>query len=303
MWDLRGEIDRIRARGLYRHAVTFEGKGVRLRKNGREHLVFGSNDYLGLSADPKVVEAYAVGARRHDAGSGAAHLVTGHRQEHAALEEVLADFLQRDRALLFSTGYMANLGVVCTFLGGGDAIYQDRLNHASLLDAGRLSGARCICYAHGDSSNLARRIGTGEYRNRLVVTDGVFSMDGDFAPLNVIHAVARTALRIVRGEPWRRERLQALINRFRQGAAALGLPVIPSETPILPLIAGETDRALGLSRKLLKHDIVVSAIRPPTLPTGTARLRITLSMAHCEDDIDRLLAALSTAWPCVRPRC
>lgn len=344
--------------------------------DGRRMLAFCSNDYLGLAADPRVAEAMIAGVRRYGVGSGAAHLISGHSHAHHALEEALAEFAGRERALLFSTGYMANLGVLSALLGRGDSVFEDRLNHASLIDGGLLSRARFKRYAHADPSALAAQLRAAPGR-RLVVTDGVFSMDGDVAPLPAlagvvgagdawlmvddahgfgvlgpqgrgsvaaagldqaavpilmatlgkalgvagafvagseelietliqqarsyvyttamppaVAAATHTALAIARDEEWRREHLNTLIAGFRTGARALGLDLTASPTPIQPIMLGDTARANRWSAALDRYGILVSAIRPPTVPTGTARLRVTLSAAHTQAQVDRLLDAL-----------
>jgi len=380
--DLAAELDRLRAARRYRALRPLAGpQGPRPQIGGRELLAFCSNDYLGLANHPQVVAAFKRGADAYGVGSGASHLITGHSIAHQALEEALADFTGRPRALLFATGYMANLGVISTLAGRGDSICEDRLNHASLLDGARLSQARLRRYAHGDPQALARLLeGSGA---RLIATDGVFSMDGDLAPLPALAALARDAdawllvddahglgvlgeegrgslahfglgpeqvpilvgtlgkalgttgafvagsrelietliqrarsyifttapppamavatqesLGIARRESWRRERLQTLIRRFRVGAAQLGLPLLDSATPIQPLIAGTVEQALSWSRDLEAQGILVSAIRPPTVPEGSSRLRITFSAAHEMEDVDRLLEALDRAVGC-----
>ena len=363
---------------LYRRRQVLESpQGVEVKLNGRSYLNFSSNDYLGLANHPQVVTAMMDGARRWGAGSGAAHLITGHSLPHHALEEELADFLARPRTLLFSTGYMANLGVVSALLGRGDTVFEDRLNHASLIDAGILSRAKMHRYQHADTADLLRRLKSSERGNRLVVTDGVFSMDGDLAPLPALvetcqqadawlmvddahgmgaigeqgcgsleyykcdiaavpilvgtlgkafgtfgafvagsdaliesliqqarsyiyttalpPAVAeatRASLHLIKTESWRREKLQALVKRFRQGASELGLPLLDSFTPIQPLILGDAARALHISKDLRDQGFLISAIRPPTVPESTARLRITFSAEHEEHHVDRLLTAL-----------
>jgi len=375
---LAGELDRLRAAHLYRTPRVLEGpQGPRPRIDGRRLLAFCSNDYLGLANHPQVIAAFKRGADTYGVGSGAAHLITGHSAAHQALEEELADFTGRPRALLFATGYMANLGVISALAGRGDQVCEDRLNHASLLDGALLSRARRRRYAHADPRALAPLLdGTGA---RLIATDGVFSMDGDLAPLPELAALAqgadawllvddahglgvlgaegrgslahfglgpeqvpilvgtlgkalgtagafvagsrelietliqrarsyifttapppavaeatRESLRIARRESWRRERLQALIRRFRAGAAELGLPLMDSATPIQPLVAGTARQALSWSSRLEALGILVSAIRPPTVPEGSARLRITFSAAHQEQDVDQLLEALDS---------
>ncbi|MBZ0072781.1 MAG: 8-amino-7-oxononanoate synthase [Gammaproteobacteria bacterium] len=386
MKDLRHDLEQRKAHQLYRVRRVSEGPpGPELRIGGERLLAFCSNDYLGLANHPDVVRALQAGADTWGVGSGAAHLVSGHSAAHHALEEELADFVGRPRALLFSTGYMANLGVAGALLGPGDRLFEDRYNHASLLDAARYSGARLVRYAHADGDDLGRRLVASGRRGDLIATDGVFSMDGDLAPLPVLAAAARAAqawllvddahglgvlgaegrgsvahcgleadavpilmgtlgkafgtfgafvagsedlietliqrartyvyttatppalaeatrasLRLVRAESWRRERLQALIARFRSGAAQLGLQLMASETPIQPLLVGAADAAVRLSERLRARGILVPAIRPPTVPAGTARLRITFSAAHDEAQVDRLLEALEAVacHPC-----
>lgn len=376
-WTLREELAALEAAGLRRRSRALSVSGVAARSADRSLRVFCSNDYLGLADDPRLVEAFTAAARRDGVGSGAAHLVTGHRGEHEALEAELAEFLGRERVLLFSTGYMANLGVIDALLGAGDAAFEDRLNHASLLDGARLAGARLQRYRHADPVHLEARLAGGDYRRRLVISDGVFSMDGDLAPLPAlaaaaarhdawlmvddahgigvlgaggggivqqlglspaqvpvlvgtlgkalgcfgafvagsaelvdylvqkartyvyttapppaVAAAARAALGIIRDEPGRRQRLQALVSRFRAGAAQLGLPLMDSPTPIQPLLVGDARRAVALSGTLEQAGFLVTAIRPPTVPAGTARLRVTLSAAHREGDVDELLDVL-----------
>lgn len=385
MRDLGVELRRQADAGLYRRLRPLEVRGTYARQGDRVLHVFCSNDYLGLSQDPRVVAAFQEAAAEHGVGSGAAHLVTGHRGEHQALEEELADFLGRDRALLFSTGYMANIGAIDALLGGTGGVFQDRLNHASLLDGARLAGARLYRYAHADVAHLRRRLADAPAEPRLIATDGVFSMDGDVAPLAALAAAAaeanvwlmvddahgigvlgtsgagslqacgldqgavpvlvgtlgkalgtfgafvagadelveflvqrartfvyttalppalaaatRASLRIVRSEPWRRDHLNGLIARFRCGVTQLGLPLLPAATPIQPLLAGDAEAASALSGALEQAGFLVTAIRPPTVPKGTARLRVTLSAAHTEAQVDALLSALDRLrrlWP------
>lgn len=349
-----------------------------LQVDGREVVAFCSNDYLGLAAHPKVVNAFAQAAERYGVGSGASHLVVGHHCLHHQLEEALADFVGKPRALLFSSGYAANLGVIPALLGRQDVLLQDKWNHASLLDAGQLCAARLQRYAHADVAALSGRLSAvNNSQHCLVATDAVFSMDGDIAPLNEISRLceshqawlmvddahgfgvlgeggrgtphqlgcaaripvymatlgkalgvggafiagsddlveyliqkARTyiyttalppamaaatlaSLQLVQVESWRRDYLNTLIQRFRAGASALGLRLMPSLTAIQPLVVGSDAAAVGASDALLRAGFLVSAIRPPTVPEGTARLRITLSAAHSEAQVDALLNALS----------
>ncbi|MGD8999795.1 MAG: aminotransferase class I/II-fold pyridoxal phosphate-dependent enzyme, partial [Granulosicoccaceae bacterium] len=184
MFDLKTTLARQRERDLYRsRRVADSASGVRMHIDGRDCLVFCSNDYLGLAAHPDVTAAFIRAAQQHGVGSGAAHLVTGHHRAHHALEEELAEFVGRERALLFSTGYMANLAAVTALTDRHDAVFGDRLNHASLIDAARLSEAKAVRYAHADSRALDTRLAESPAKDKLVITDGVFSMDGDLAPL------------------------------------------------------------------------------------------------------------------------
>ena len=382
---LRSELEALEARHERRRrrlveAIPDPARPARVRVGGRELLNFCNNDYLGLRTHPALIEAAAACMRRDGFGAGAAHLLTGHCGEHHALEAELAAFTGRERALLFSSGYMANLGVISALSARHDGVLADRLNHASLLDGARLSGARLRRYAHLDALS-ARAILERHPDTGLIVTDGVFSMDGDIAPLRELAALAqqygawlmvddahglgvlgasgrcslehcaldasavpilvgtlgkalgsfgafvagdatlidtliqrarsyiyttalppaiaaatRAALRLVQHEPWRRERLRNLVQRFRAGAASHGLPLMASSTPIQPLLIGESARALRLSEALEKCGFWVGAIRPPTVPRGSARLRVTLSVAHSEEDVDALLQALAAQF-------
>lgn len=372
---LGAELARIREAQLYRVRRTVEGAhGVEITVEGKRCFNFCSNDYLGLASDPRVAAAARKSLSESGTGSGASALVSGYNAEHRALEMELAEFLGRPRVLLFSTGWAANLGVLRALLGKNDTLIADELNHASLIDGGRLSGANYTRVAHVQMSAYTDALAQPRSGETLVVTDSVFSMDGDLAPLpelaslcgeqnatlmvddahgfgvlgatgcgaaehfsvspdiyvatlgkslgaagafvagseNLIEyliqrarswvfstapppaiaAAARAALKIVQTEPQRRAQLFANIKRLRDGAMQLGIPLGDSTTAIQPLIVGEESRALALSRHLYEHGIWVAAIRPPTVPKGTSRLRITLSAAHTEAQIDRVLAAL-----------
>ncbi|TWI56750.1 8-amino-7-oxononanoate synthase [Pseudomonas duriflava] len=380
-FDLSSRLAERRAAHLYRQRPLLEGpQGPEVIVDGQPLLAFCNNDYLGLANHPEVIAALQTGTKRWGVGGGASHLVIGHSGPHHALEEALAAFTGRPRALLFSTGYMANLAAVTALVGRGDTVLEDRLNHASLLDAGLLSGARFSRYLHNDPASLASRLDKAE-GNTLVVTDGVFSMDGNLADIPALAQVARSkgawlmvddahgfgplglkgggvaehfglslddapvlvgtlgkafgtagafvagsdelietliqfarpyiyttsqppavacatlkALELLEAESWRRDHLNALIQRFRSGAQALGLSLMDSFTPIQPILVGSSDRALAFSAALKRHGVLVTAIRPPTVPNNSARLRVTLSAAHSEQHVDRLLAALAEAW-------
>ncbi|MEM6935711.1 MAG: 8-amino-7-oxononanoate synthase [Pseudomonadota bacterium] len=338
---------------------------------------FASNDYLALARHPELAKALAAAAADLGCGAGSAQLLGGYRPIHQELEERLAEWVQRPAAALFSTGYMANLGLITALTGTDDLIVQDKLNHASLIDAARLSGAKLRRFRHHDMNSLQRQL-TLPGRRRLLAVESVFSMDGDLAPLAEIarlatahdallcvdeaHALgvfgqhgsgslgeaglsaadapvvvgtfgkslgthgafvagpqeiidqlvnrARShvyttapapplaaatlaSLQLVRRDQWRRDHLQDLIERFVQRAGQLGLPLGASRSPIQPLLLGEAGRALDLSQALATQGFHVPAIRPPTVPEGTSRLRISLNAGHQPDDIEQLLVAIA----------
>ncbi|MBA6112046.1 8-amino-7-oxononanoate synthase [Pseudomonas asiatica] len=381
-FDLAARLAERRAADLYRQRPLLESpQGPEVVVDGQRLLAFCSNDYLGLANHPEVIAAWQAGAERWGVGGGASHLVIGHSTPHHQVEEALAELTGRPRALLFSTGYMANLGAITALVGQGDTVLQDRLNHASLLDGGLLSGARFNRYLHNDPASLASRLDKA-VGNTLVVTDGVFSMDGDLADLPALADVARArgawlmvddahglgtlgtqgggivehfglgvedvpvligtlgkacgsagafvagseeliealvqfarpyiyttsqppalacatlkSLELLRRETWRREHLAALIRQFREGAQQIGLELMDSPTPIQPVVIGDSAKALRLSRMLRERGLLVTAIRPPTVPAGSARLRVTLSAAHSEAQVQLLLNALAECYP------
>jgi len=381
-FDLSARLAARRAEHLYRQRPLLESpQGPEVVVDGKPLLAFCNNDYMGLASHPEVVAAWKAGAQRWGVGGGASHLVIGHSTPHHELEEALAEFTGRPRALLFSNGYMANLGTVTALVGQGDTVLEDRLNHASLLDAGLLSGARFSRYLHNDPQSLSSRLQKSD-GDTLVVTDGVFSMDGDIADLPALAKVAKArnawlmvddahgfgplgahgagivehfglsmedvpvligtlgksfgtagafvagsdelietliqfarpyiyttsqppalacatlkSLELLRTEHWRREHLQALIKQFREGAQAIGLQLMDSFTPIQPILIRDSDRALRLSRMLRDRGLMVTAIRPPTVPSGSARLRVTLSAAHSHAQVQLLLEALEHCYP------
>ena len=379
------ELSSLRESGLYRSRRTLNSpQQPQLIVDGKTCLSFCSNDYLGLANHPAVVAAFKQGLETYGAGAGSAHLVSGHMAPHDALEKELAAFLGYPRALLFSTGYMANLGVASALLGAGDAVFEDRLNHASLLDAGLLSRARFRRYTHNNSDRLAELLAADNSRRRLIMTDAVFSMDGDLAPLDKLADVAqkadallmiddahgfgvlgeqgrgsaelfglgveqvpllmgtlgkalggfgafvagpeslielliqkartyiyttatppamaealRAALKVVQQQPQRRQHLTQLIEQFRAGIADLGYELMPSSTPIQPILVGSPEAALQMSRQLNDQGFLVTAIRPPTVPKGSSRLRVTLSAAHSSQQVEALIAAFAT----IKPSC
>lgn len=374
---LQQELDERAAQGLLRRRRTLEtAQSPHIRVDGRDYLAFSSNDYLGLANHPQLINALQQGAEQWGVGTGAAHLVNGHFSPHHQLELALADFVGKPAALLFSTGYMANLGVVQALVGKGDTVFADKLNHASLNDAMLLSRADMKRYRHGDLTQLAQLLDQTESGRKLIITDAVFSMDGDLAPLPDLLALCEqhdawllvddahgfgvlgeqgrgtlshfnlTSPRIIlmgtlgkaagvsgafvaaeqvvidtlvnharsyiyttaappalacalleslclikQGDALR-SHLARLVTRLRNGLADLPWKLMPSDTAIQPLLIGDNHLALQISEGLRERGIWVAAIRPPTVPQGTARLRITLSAAHTEGDVDRLTEAL-----------
>jgi 8-amino-7-oxononanoate synthase len=386
---LEAALAQLEAAQLRRARVTVDhrvpaGRALTLA-DGRELVDFSSNDYLGLARHPALAAAMAKCAARTGAGSGASHLITGHGAEHDRLEEELAAFTRRERALLFSTGYMANLAVMTALAGRNERVLLDRLCHASLIDGARLAGATLVRYAHADALEAARLLDADAGHTTLLVTDGVFSMDGDLAPVpelarcarrrdlwlfvddahglgvvgadgggvlehfglgsdavpilvgtlgkafgsfgafvagsaeliefliqkartyvyttalpQPVAAATRAALALVRTESWRRERLRTLVGRFRVAAHALGVPLANSTTPIQPVLLGSAAAALAAQRELASAGYWVVAIRPPSVPAGSARLRVTLSAAHTEAEIDGLAEQLGRACDSAR---
>jgi 8-amino-7-oxononanoate synthase len=381
---LRERLSQLAAQHLQRRRRTvaaIEPATAEVMIDGQRRVNFCGNDYLGLKAHPALAQALQECAAIAGAGSGASHLVTGHGLEHERLEDELAQFTGRQRALLFSTGYMANLAAITCLTERDSRVVMDRLSHASLIDAARLSGATLKRFAHADAQAAQVMLQRAEAPgSNLLVTDGVFSMDGDLAPLpqlaqvatqadatlivddahglgvmgatgggclehfnldssavpilvgtlgkafgcfgafiaadadyiewllqtarsyiyttalpQPVAAAARAALSVAAQESWRRERVLALAARLRRGAAQAGVPLLPSLSPIQPVVLGDSARALLVSETLFNAGFWVAAIRPPTVPRGTARLRITLSAAHSEHQVDALLEALAAA--------
>ncbi|WP_339858574.1 8-amino-7-oxononanoate synthase [Pseudohongiella acticola] len=383
MQRLRHRLEQHDRQGLVRSKLLREGPCQPVQRFADDDLIsFCSNDYLGLANHPSVIAALQEGASRYGVGSGGSHLVTGHCAAHHALEQALAEHTGRERALLFSTGYMANVGVINALMGQGGVVLQDALNHASLLDGGWLSRARSIRYRHNDMSSLQDLLVQHQHEHCLVVSDGVFSMDGDVAPLPELTALASrygaglmvddahgfaclgatgrgvielfpehggivlsqalpvlvgtfgkalgtagafvagdaaliayleqftrsyvfttamppalalatlASLQVSQTESWRRQRLQALITRFRQATSAMALPVLDSHSAVQAVVLGDIDATLAASAVMRDHGLQVSAIRPPTVPRGEARLRITLSAAHSDEQFDLLIRAL-----------
>ncbi len=383
--DLRRRAQAKRADALARDLVRSRrtvGRrdGVRMELDGRWLVDFCGNDYLGLAQQFQVVDAMQNAASRDGVGGIGSHLVCGHHIAHDALEREVAEWLEVPRALVFGSGYMANLAVQQALLGDGDTSVQDRLNHASLIDAARLAGCRLRRYPHGDVEGALRQLRSMSESAAMLVTDGVFSMDGDVAPLRELAIAARVqqallyvddahgvgvlgpggrgsvaaarldstavplrlvtlgkalgshgalvagepdlvdhlaetarpllyttalpppvaaaalaAVRLARRDDWRRERLQELAGRFRDRAGRHGLQLMPSETPIQPVLCGSNANALAMAASLEHDGYWVAAIRPPTVPEGQARLRVTFTAAHEPAQVDALADAMAAA--------
>ena len=366
-----------KSNGLYRHRLTLEGsQGAHVSIAGQNYLSFCSNDYLGLANHPELIEAVCEGAHQYGVGAGASHLIIGHHTSHHKLEEMLANFTGFPRALLFSSGYMANAGVVTALVGRGDEIYSDKLNHASLNDAAMLSHAKWVRYPHLDLAILEQRLSVSQANCKLVITDAVFSMDGDIAPVTELLALcekynawlllddahgfgvlgnqgrgivshfnfsspriiymatlgkaasvsgafvagqevvietliqyARSyiyttamppllsytllkSLVLIKREGWRRRKLIQLTEHLKKELQLLRWNLLPSDTPIQPVIIGGNSEVMQIRNALQERGILIPAIRPPTVPKNLARLRISLSAAHSTKDIERLAAAL-----------
>ncbi|MDP2430448.1 MAG: 8-amino-7-oxononanoate synthase [Pseudomonadota bacterium] len=428
--QLQSALVDLDAQGLLRRRRVLDGaQGARVTLDGREYLSFSSNDYLGLAGHPAIAEAARQAAGEVGVGAGAAHLLTGHHRLHHELELELAAFVGMPAALLFSTGYMANLGVIQALLDRHGEVFEDRLNHASLVDAALLSRAKLTRYPHLDLATLERQLAGSSAKVKLIATDTVFSMDGDLVPVAELLALAErydawlylddahgfgvlgeageganslltvpgrevapgatfsplwkrgagvpkgrgfirdffngdvsanvaksppppfgkgggfpprliylatlgkaagvsgafvagsgeliewlvnkartyiyttaqppllaaavsASLKLIAGESWRRERLHELVARLKAGVEGLPWPLMPSDTPIQPLLVGDQHAALALAEGLKQRGILIPAIRPPTVPQGSARLRISLSAAHTVADVDELLTAL-----------
>ncbi len=406
--QLQHDLDTRAAQGLLRQRrVLGSAQDTRITVDGKPYLSFCSNDYLGLANHPQLIVALQNGAAQWGVGAGASHLVSGHFKVHHELESQLAAFVVKPAALLFSTGYLANLGVVQALVGRGDTVFADKFNHASLNDAMLLSRANVKRYRHNDLAHLAQLLGQANSGRKLIVTDAVFSMDGDIAPLPELLALCEqydawllvddahgfgvlgeqgrgspfhfkspptpplqsgetdvdaivhnpplqkggrgdltnapriiymatlgkaagvsgafiaaeqvvidtllqnarsyiyttasppalasallASLKLMQREEWRREQLQKLIAQLQAGLSGLPWALMPSTTPIQPLLVGDNDAALALSAELRELGIWVPAIRPPTVPQGTARLRISLSAAHSERDVQQLIDVL-----------
>ena len=378
--QLQSALSELDANSLRRVRRVMDGpQGVRVTVDGKPYLSFSSNDYLGLANHPAIAAAAEAAAARYGVGAGAAHLLTGHHRLHHQLESELAAFVGLPAALLFSTGYMASLGVLPALLDRHGEVFEDKLNHASLVDAALLSRAKLTRFPHLDLAVLEQRLAASSAKVKLIATDTVFSMDGDLAPLLALQDLARrfdawlylddahgfgvlgergqgalalldaapdsqliylatlgkaagvagafvagsadlvewlvnkartyvfttaqppllaaavsASLQVIAVDTWRRAHLGVLIERLKTGLADISWPLMPSNTPIQPLLVGGNADALRLAEGLRERGILTPAIRPPTVPPGEARLRISLSAAHSLMDVDALIDALRT---------
>lgn len=363
-------------KGLYRQRKVLQGLGDMQRcYEGKVFCSFSSNDYLGLSQHPEVIKSFKQAAEDFGVGSGASHFLGAYNRFHQELELALAEFLNFPKALVFSTGYMANLGILGSLLQRRVAVFADKLSHASLIDGAKLNTDLFKRYPHNKLAYLEKHLTQSTSKQKFIVTDGVFSMDGDVALLPALIEIAQkfsstllvddahgigvlgkkgvgicelfqcrpdilsggfgkafgcfggfvasneviienliqfarpymyttalppalakaayTSLLLLQAESWRREKLQSLIIYFKQMAQQLEIPILPSQTPIQPILIKNTEQTLALSAYLLQNGFLVNAIRPPTVPENTSRLRVSLSALHSEKEIDRLLEHIS----------
>lgn len=376
---LQSRLRQRHTQDMMRRRLTLgSAQDTEVKLGDKTFINFSSNDYLGLANHPKLIETMRQASKRYGAGSGASHLVVGHSAEHHLLEEELAEFLGTDRALLFSSGFMANYGVLTSLFDRKDLLIQDKLNHASLIDGGRASDAKMLRYAHNDLESLQRQL-QHEVETKMIVTDGVFSMDGDLASLEpitrlaqetksqlmvddahgfgvlgdsgrgtlehfgleqsdaaiymatlgkavggygafvagddvliesliqfarsyiyttaippAVAAINRAGLKLIQTEPERRYALQENIDYFKQLADEKNLPLMPSDTAIQPVVLGSNQIAVKVSQALHDRGLLVVAIRPPTVPENSARLRITLTANHTKVQVEELIDAIAT---------
>ena len=380
-WILE-ELREINDRNLFRTLTAIEsGQSPEITINGKSHILLSSNSYLGLSVDPRVKEAAKCALEKYGTGSGGSRLVSGSSDLHRELEDRLARFKNTEAAILFSSGYLANVGTISTLVGEGDIVYSDELNHASIIDGCRLSRARISIYPHTDTGHLDSLLqsDSGTEARKLIVTDTVFSMDGDLAPLPELSDLASkhgamlmvdeahatgvlgergsgatehfgvesrvpivmgtlskatgslggyiagsrrlidfirnrvrsyifdtslpapslaasiAAIDIIENEPERRERLWNLIKRFKSGLETLGLEILPSDSAVVPVLIGEAGPALEFARVLRENGVFTPAVRPPSVPHGMSRIRVTLMAAHTDEHIDTALKAFRYA--------
>jgi glycine C-acetyltransferase/8-amino-7-oxononanoate synthase len=380
--DIEEALDQIRAAGLMRRLRMISGpQGPRVLLDGKPVLLLCSNNYLGLADHPRVREAAAEAAMRYGAGAGASRLISGTMRIHRRLEERLAAFEQTETALLFGSGYLANMGIIQALARRGDVVFSDALNHASMVDGCRLAGAETFVYEHGDMDHLAWGLEQAEGRGSLIVTDGVFSMDGDVAPLPEIVELARehdvrvmvdeahgtgavgpggrgaaaaagveedvdlivgtlgkalgsygayvccdrsmakylintarsfifstalpppavaaamAALELLLEQPRRVEKLSRNASVLRQALTAEGLRSPPGHTQILPLVVGEAAAAVAATERALERGVFAQAVRPPTVPEGTSRLRLTVMASHTKSELREAARSIAAVLP------
>ena len=378
--ELQQELDQRKADGLLRQRRLLDSpQAEHIVTNDKKYLSFCSNDYLGLANHPKLIAAMQAAVAASGVGSGASNLITGHHRYHDALEKQLAEFVQMPAALLFSTGYMANIGVLGALVGRGDAIFADKLNHACLNDGGYYSLAEFKRFAHNDVGALEKLLKASKAKTKIIAADAVFSMDGDMAPIReylqlceqydaylymddahgfgvlgehgsgtlshfglksprivmmatlgkaagvagafvageqvvidyliqtaksyvystpappALSATLAEAVKLIENGDDLRANLRQLMATLKQNLKLKNWQLMPSDTAIQPLLVGSNHAALGLSEYLQNKGILVPAIRPPTVPVNTARLRISLSAAHTETDVLKLAQAINTA--------
>ncbi len=377
--QLATELDNLKSRGLYRSLHLLEGaQGPRVRINGRERLLFCSNNYLGLASHPDLKEEAGSALRTYGLSAAASRLISGNMETHRRLEHRMAGFLGTEAALCFPTGYMANLGAVSALVGEADAIFSDHLNHRSIIDACRLSRAKTFVYRHRDVDHLENLLRAQvDFRRRLIVTDGLFSMDGDLAPLSDLAdaanrynailmvddahgtavlgdsgrgthehfgvtkgidvlttsgskgmgafggfvagttelvdllinraaafiytsalppdacAAATAALRLIQTRPGLRDNLWRNVHTVQTALKDLDFDLMGSQSQIIPVLIGDAKRTMAISDHLFDEGIYLSGIRPPTVPEGRSRLRLTLMANHSDEDITRLIQAMA----------
>ena len=378
---IEDELREIRGKNLFRTLTEIaSGQSPEIIIGGKKHILLASNSYLGLSTDPRVVEAAARALSKYGTGSGGSRLVSGSSDLHAELERKIAEFKSTEAAVLFSSGYLANVGTIAALVGEGDTVFSDELNHASIIDGCRLSRARVEVYPHLDTDSLrrmvSRSLGGGK---KLIVTDTVFSMDGDLVDLGDLCSVSERhgcmlmvdeahamgvlgekgsgatehfgvedrvpvvmgtlskavgslggyvagsrslvdfirnrvrsyifdtslpaaslaasieAIRIIEGEPWRREHLMLLVDRFKAGLSEVGFKVLPSQSAIVPVLTGEPETTLALASVLRERGVYTPAVRPPSVPAGKCRIRASLMATHTEGHILRALEGFKSA--------
>ncbi|BCJ86993.1 8-amino-7-oxononanoate synthase [Effusibacillus dendaii] len=379
--QLSAELNEIQRKGLYRQLRRMDSASSRtVTVEGKPLLMFASNNYLGLSDDPRMIEASVIALRTFGTGSSGSRLTTGNFILHEQLEKQIAGFKNQQAAIVFNTGYMANLAALTALAGESDIIFSDEWNHASIIDGCRLSRAQTVVYRHADMADLQSKLAnSSRYRRRLIVTDGVFSMDGDIAPLPeivrlaeqfdawvmvddahatgvlgergsgtadyfglskqvmiqmgtlsksiaaeggyiagsaelidllrnrarpfiystalppAVIAAASCALRIIESEPERRVHLCRLATRVRSGLEELGCRVMKGNTPIIPVLIGDAETAVRMAGELEREGVFAPAIRPPTVPSGSSRIRLTVMASHTDADVDCLLHAFAAA--------